>query len=86
MPNVFTRSGPAVGGLPKRAIGQSFKQKHPSNNEARGVFQVFARVQPPNPSERHDVGSEYADYMVVSPVKSAFRCGRARAGPHPPIS
>jgi large subunit ribosomal protein L28 len=36
-------------------------------------------MPPPDPLEPHDVGSEYAVYMVGSPAKSAF-CAGLRAG------
>jgi hypothetical protein len=72
--------------LPKLAIDQSFNQKHPSNNDAGGFFRCFPGVQPPNPSEPHDVGSEYAVYMVVSPVKLPFAGPGMRATAGAPSS
>jgi hypothetical protein len=36
-------------------------------------FSGVSPMPPPSPSEPHDVGSEYAVYMVVPAVKSAFR-------------
>jgi hypothetical protein len=62
--------------VPVLAIALSFKQKHPGNNAlarfqanqtggGRATTKIFK-----NP---HDVGSEYAVYMVGSPAKSAFQ-------------
>jgi hypothetical protein len=58
--------------LPFPANDLSFKQKHPANNAIAPVWREF-RELPPKSLEWHDVGSEYAVYMVGSPAKSAFR-------------
>jgi hypothetical protein len=72
--------------LPVLAVDLSFKQKHPANNAAHGRFARISGVACKNPSEPHDVGSEYAVYMVGSPAKSAFWQAAGRAGREAPIS
>jgi hypothetical protein len=49
------------------AVDLSFKQKHPANNAGCGPFSRESGVACKNPLEPHDVGSEYAVYMVGSP-------------------
>jgi hypothetical protein len=68
------------------AVDLSFKQKHPANNAAHGRFARILGVACKNPSEPHDVGSEYAVYMVGPPAKSAFWQGPAPAGREPSSS
>jgi hypothetical protein len=58
----------------------SFKQKHPANNAGCGPFRANFAAGRKNPSEPHDVGSEYAVYMVGPPAKSAFWEDAERAG------
>jgi hypothetical protein len=65
--------------LPFPALDLSFKQKHPANNALAPVSREF-RGLPPKSLEPHDVGSEYAVYMVGSPAKSAFRAPQLAAG------
>jgi hypothetical protein len=57
--------------VPILALALSFKQKHPANNAIAPVWREIRKL-PQNPLEPHDVGSEYADYMVGPPAKSAF--------------
>jgi hypothetical protein len=71
--------------LPFPAVGLSFKQKHPANNALAAVWREF-RCVPQKSLEPHDVGSEYAVYMVGKPAKSAFWQAAAPTGRVAPIS
>jgi hypothetical protein len=72
--------------LPFPAVDLSFKQKHPPNNAGYARLARISGVACKNPLEPHDVGSEYAVYMVGPPAKSAFWHAAAAAGRRAPIS
>jgi hypothetical protein len=65
--------------LPFPAVDLSSKQKHPANNAIAPVSREI-RTPPPKSLEPHDVGSEYAVYMVGAPAKSAFHALRQTGG------
>jgi hypothetical protein len=67
------------------AVDLSSKQKHPPNNADHSLFRANSKAAAKILRKVHDVGSEYAVYMVGPPAKSAFWQAPAPAGGAAPV-